>query len=100
MCGNNVPTHLSFHTATQRRAKRGEPLRGVEASPRRDASLSLLRTAAGHPMLVELKSGETYNGELVSCDNWMNIRYAFSCRNHGLFLSGPALCLAIRFLSI
>ena len=66
--------------------------------------LSLLRTAAGHPMvrtrpahsparprrarpaysparvrpapsqLVELKNGETYNGELVSCDSWMNIR--------------------------
>ncbi|KOO23477.1 u6 snRNA-associated sm-like protein lsm4 [Chrysochromulina tobinii] len=35
--------------------------------------LSLLRTAAGHPMLVELKNGETYNGELVACDNWMNI---------------------------
>ena len=24
--------------------------------------------------LVELKNGETYNGHLVSCDNWMNIR--------------------------
>ncbi|KAG7162096.1 U6 snRNA-associated Sm-like protein LSm4-like [Homarus americanus] len=24
-------------------------------------------------MLVELKNGETYNGNLVSCDNWMNI---------------------------
>jgi len=35
--------------------------------------LSLLRTAQGHPMLVELKNGETYNGHLVSCDNWMNI---------------------------
>lgn len=23
--------------------------------------------------LVELKNGETYNGELVACDNWMNI---------------------------
>ena len=35
--------------------------------------LSLLRTAQNHPMLVELKNGETYNGHLVSCDNWMNI---------------------------
>jgi len=35
--------------------------------------LSLLRTAQGHPMLVELKNGETYNGHLTSCDNWMNI---------------------------
>jgi len=35
--------------------------------------LSLLRTAQNHPMLVELKNGETYNGHLVSCDNWMNV---------------------------
>lgn len=56
--------------------------------------LALLRTAQNHPMvsnhlvnnrtrntkvcfdrrqLVELKNGETYNGHLVSCDNWMNI---------------------------
>ncbi|GJP46297.1 hypothetical protein CLOM_g5601 [Closterium sp. NIES-68] len=35
--------------------------------------LSLLKTAQGHPMLVELKNGETYNGHLVSCDTWMNI---------------------------
>lgn len=35
--------------------------------------LSLLRTAQNHPMLVELKNGETYNGHLSSCDNWMNI---------------------------
>lgn len=24
-------------------------------------------------MLVELKNGETLNGHLVSCDNWMNL---------------------------
>ncbi|TPP60272.1 LSM4 U6 small nuclear RNA and mRNA degradation-associated [Fasciola gigantica] len=24
-------------------------------------------------MLVELKSGETYNGHLVACDDWMNV---------------------------
>uniref|UniRef100_A0A5S6QTF8 Acylamino-acid-releasing enzyme n=1 Tax=Trichuris muris TaxID=70415 RepID=A0A5S6QTF8_TRIMR len=35
--------------------------------------LSLLRTAQTHPMLVELKNGETYNGHLAGCDNWMNI---------------------------
>ncbi|GMS82280.1 hypothetical protein PENTCL1PPCAC_4455, partial [Pristionchus entomophagus] len=35
--------------------------------------LSLLRTAQNHPMLVELKNGETYNGHLQSCDTWMNI---------------------------
>ena len=35
--------------------------------------LSLLKTAFGNPMLVELKNGETYNGNLVSCDTWMNV---------------------------
>ncbi|VDL28714.1 unnamed protein product [Hymenolepis diminuta] len=25
------------------------------------------------PMLVELKNGETYNGHLIACDDWMNI---------------------------
>ena len=35
--------------------------------------LSLMKTAQNHPMLVELKNGETYNGHLISCDNWMNI---------------------------
>lgn len=39
----------------------------------RKLPLSLLKTAQNHPMLVELKNGETYNGHLVSCDNWMNI---------------------------
>ncbi|OJJ47099.1 hypothetical protein ASPZODRAFT_132038 [Penicilliopsis zonata CBS 506.65] len=35
--------------------------------------LGLLTAAQGHPMLVELKNGETLNGHLVSCDNWMNL---------------------------
>jgi U6 snRNA-associated Sm-like protein LSm4 len=35
--------------------------------------LSLLNTSVGHPMVVELKNGETYNGHLVSCDSWMNL---------------------------
>jgi len=35
--------------------------------------LSLLRSAQGHPMLVELKNGDTYNGHLVNCDSWMNL---------------------------
>lgn len=35
--------------------------------------LSLLTTATGNPMLVELKNGDTYNGRLVSTDSWMNI---------------------------
>ena len=35
--------------------------------------LSLLNAAQGHPMLVELKNGETLNGHLISCDTWMNL---------------------------
>ncbi|OXV08907.1 hypothetical protein Egran_03329 [Elaphomyces granulatus] len=35
--------------------------------------LGLLAAAQGHPMLVELKNGETLNGHLVNCDNWMNL---------------------------
>jgi U6 snRNA-associated Sm-like protein LSm4 len=35
--------------------------------------LSLLRAAKGQPLLVELKNGETYNGTLVACDNYMNL---------------------------
>ncbi|KAF5840197.1 hypothetical protein DUNSADRAFT_17544 [Dunaliella salina] len=35
--------------------------------------LSLLKTAQGHAVLVELKSGETYNGHMVLCDPYMNI---------------------------
>ncbi|KAI1230639.1 hypothetical protein IHE44_0010111, partial [Lamprotornis superbus] len=49
-------------------APRSDWLRWDRALP-----LSLLKTAQNHPMLVELKNGETYNGHLVSCDNWMNI---------------------------
>jgi small nuclear ribonucleoprotein (snRNP)-like protein len=33
----------------------------------------LLTAAQGHPMLVELKNGETLNGHLVNCDTWMNL---------------------------
>ncbi|KAG8899347.1 RNA processing protein [Tulasnella sp. 403] len=35
--------------------------------------LSLLTAAQNRPMLVELKNGETFNGHLVNCDNFMNI---------------------------
>ncbi|KAK3201451.1 hypothetical protein GRF29_185g984480, partial [Pseudopithomyces chartarum] len=35
--------------------------------------LGLLTAAVGHPMLVELKSGETLNGLLINCDTWMNL---------------------------
>ncbi|KAL3826296.1 hypothetical protein ACHAXA_004614 [Cyclostephanos tholiformis] len=35
--------------------------------------LSLLKASTSLPLLVELKSGTTYNGRLVSCDTYMNI---------------------------
>ena len=35
--------------------------------------LSLLRAAETQNILVELKNGDTYNGKLVNCDNFMNI---------------------------
>jgi U6 snRNA-associated Sm-like protein LSm4 len=35
--------------------------------------LSVLQTAKNQPMLVELKNGDTFNGHLVNCDNFMNI---------------------------
>ena len=37
--------------------------------------LTLLRTGAHEhtPLLIELKSGETYNGQLVSTDTYMNV---------------------------
>lgn len=35
--------------------------------------LSLLRAAQGSPVLVELKSGETYNGRLSVTDAYMNL---------------------------
>ncbi|KAK0507438.1 hypothetical protein JMJ35_009961 [Cladonia borealis] len=35
--------------------------------------LGLLNAAQGHPMLVELKNGETLNGHLSNWDTWMNL---------------------------
>jgi U6 snRNA-associated Sm-like protein LSm4 len=35
--------------------------------------LSLLNTAKGHPILIELKNGDTYNGRVESCNMFMNI---------------------------
>ncbi|KAI9230315.1 MAG: hypothetical protein DHS80DRAFT_3526, partial [Piptocephalis tieghemiana] len=35
--------------------------------------LTLLNTTQSHPVLVELKSGETLNGHLVASDNFMNL---------------------------
>ncbi|CBZ56281.1 hypothetical protein NCLIV_067060 [Neospora caninum Liverpool] len=35
--------------------------------------LTLLRAAQNRPMMVELKSGETYSGLLANCDGFMNL---------------------------
>ena len=35
--------------------------------------LQLLNNAKEQGIMVELKNGETYNGKLTSCDNWMNL---------------------------
>ncbi|RDW90433.1 Histone acetyltransferase type B catalytic subunit [Aspergillus mulundensis] len=43
------------------------------AAKRPKLPLGLLTAAQGHPMLVELKNGETLNGHLANCDNWMNL---------------------------
>jgi len=34
---------------------------------------TLLRAGIGQAILVELKNGETYSGELVNCDPYMNL---------------------------
>jgi U6 snRNA-associated Sm-like protein LSm4 len=36
--------------------------------------LGLLNAARRQAVLVEVKSGETFNGTLLACDVWMNIR--------------------------
>ncbi|KAL7522791.1 hypothetical protein ACHAWX_007495, partial [Stephanocyclus meneghinianus] len=38
--------------------------------------LSLLKSSTTLPLLVELKSGTTYNGRLLSCDTYMNLNLA------------------------
>eukprot|EP01080_Neovahlkampfia_damariscottae_P003214 gene3214-5530_t len=35
--------------------------------------LSLLKTSQDQNILIELKTGETFNGTFVNCDNWMNL---------------------------
>ncbi|CAI5760264.1 unnamed protein product [Candida verbasci] len=35
--------------------------------------LYLLTSAKEKPILVELKTGETFNGNLINCDPWMNL---------------------------
>ncbi|KKA29924.1 hypothetical protein TD95_001466, partial [Thielaviopsis punctulata] len=35
--------------------------------------LGLVNAAQGHPILVELKNGDTLSGHLITCDTWMNL---------------------------
>ena len=42
-------------------------------------------------MLVELKNGETLNGHLVSCDNWMNLTLKEVVQTSPVSLT-PQLC--------
>jgi U6 snRNA-associated Sm-like protein LSm4 len=35
--------------------------------------LSLLKSSQNQQMLIELKNGDTYIGEMVGCDSWMNV---------------------------
>ncbi|KAG9312162.1 hypothetical protein JVU11DRAFT_7452 [Chiua virens] len=57
----------SPHHISTSRTSRATP------SPTAMLPLSLLTAAQNKPMLVELKNGETFNGHLVNCDNFMNI---------------------------
>lgn len=60
--------------------------------------LSLLKTAQGHPMLVELKNGDTYNGRLTSCDTWMNINLRdVICTSRVSDVNGTLFTHSIKF---
>lgn len=52
----------------------------VSAFLPRQLPLTLLRASTGHPVLVELKNGDTYSGVLVSIDSWMNLNLADAVR--------------------
>lgn len=53
---------------------------GASARPIVMLPLTLLRASTGHPVLVELKNGDTYSGVLVSIDSWMNLNLADAVR--------------------
>lgn len=68
--------------------------------------LSLLRASQGHEILVELKNGDTYNGTLVNCDNFMNInltKVIFTSHDASTFLEIPTCYIrgyTIKYLRI
>lgn len=55
--------------------------------------LGLLNAAQGHPMLVELKNGETLNGHLVLCDTWMNLTLREVVQTSPVSFSTPTITL-------
>ena len=83
--------------------RRDGPSHGRELLPlrRRPAPPSRVRVCAGE-QLVELKSGETYNGNLEKCDNWMNLNLrevicTSRVREHAIALSRAAPIAQLSF---
>ncbi|KAL6755371.1 hypothetical protein V8C86DRAFT_221858 [Haematococcus lacustris] len=68
--------------------------------------LSLLKTAQGHPVLIELKTGDTYNGHLVLCDTWMNVHLReviYTSKNADQFWRMPEVFLrgnTIKYIGV
>ena len=67
------PQHLRPFAQDGERSKQNRRRPQTLANVNRQLPLGLLNAAQGHPMLVELKNGETLNGHLVQCDTWMNL---------------------------
>ena len=51
-----------------------------------------MNAAQGHPMLVELKNGETLNGHLVLCDTWMNLTLKEVVQTSPVRIGGFSVC--------
>lgn len=62
--------------------------------------LGLLNAAQGHPMLVELKNGETLNGHLVTCDTWMNLTLKEVVQTSPVWFTCSVLWLPVILLSL
>lgn len=66
------PVAVAGYSAQLDRALCGAGFPGL-AQSRHCAHAGPNRLTRGPAQLVELKNGETYNGHLQSCDNWMNL---------------------------
>lgn len=75
----STPTNTRPQTATSLSLKRSPEQTDGKQPHSQTAHLFHLRIGLIHatgpttPQLVELKNGETFNGHLVNCDNFMNI---------------------------